>query len=65
MSSYNVADTQEKKCRLELQHSYCVKNKLIMFAPFDGLCYFCGKPILETDKNLITGCNHCDRSFVE
>ena len=68
------------------QKKYCEENGYPMFAPPDGVCYFCGKniysprlakgygghketytgiPTFRAGCILITGCPHCNYSFVE
>lgn len=50
---------------MEKQKEYCKKNNQPMFAPSDGICWSCGKLINDTDKELITGCSRCNRSYCE
>ena len=56
-------------CKIEAQKKYSKEEKLLLFAPEDGLCYYCGKQIynrisMEKAKNeLITHCPYCSRSY--
>lgn len=56
------------------QEAYCERHELPMFAPESGICPRCGRSIFqgpsgisveEAGRRLITGCPHCDMSFVE
>lgn len=63
------------------QEEYCDAHEIPHFAPRDGHCYHCGRNIyLPTngsrgtvygysveyaENHLITGCPHCNYSFVE
>lgn len=63
------------------QRDYCDEHGYPLFAPRDGLCYRCGRNIYlptngsngrvigitvkEAGQKLITGCPHCNYSFVE
>lgn len=65
----------------EAQEAYCDEHECPMFAPRGGLCPRCGRDIyLPTngprgmvfgysveyaENHLITGCPHCNHSFVE
>jgi hypothetical protein len=59
------------KKAIELQRKFCLLHSVPHFAPEDGICYHCGKQIYEkitemkAASKLITGCPHCDNSFVE
>lgn len=73
--------TFDSKKAAAAQHEYCDKQECPMFAPSDGLCYRCGRNIyLPTNGSngavfgitvekagsmLVTGCPHCNFSFVE
>lgn len=64
-----------------VQKAYCQAEGIPMFAPHDGICYYCGRNIFlptngsrgavygitveEAGHRLITGCPHCNYSFVE
>lgn len=53
------------------QKKMCEKNKVPMFAPSDGICFYCGKSIYEyasveeAGKYYITSCPYCKRSFLD
>jgi len=63
------------------QQEYCDKHEIPMFAPYNGICYRCGRNIYlptngrngaifgvtveQAGSQLITGCPHCSYSFVE
>ena len=63
------------------QERYCDDSERPMFAPHDGICYHCGRNIYlpsngrrgavlgitgeDAGKKLVTGCPHCNYSFVE
>lgn len=63
------------------QEAYCETEGIPMFAPYDGICYHCGRNIFlptngsrgavygitveEAGHRLITGCPHCNFSYVE
>lgn len=66
---------------MEAQRAFCDAQELPHFAPFDGVCYHCGRNIYSPEKRrnglvcgvsvedassrLITGCPHCAMSFCE
>ena len=65
---------------IEAQNKYCKDNSVILFAPYDGECFCCGRQIYEPRKlgdeirgytikeaseTLITGCPFCHRSYVD
>lgn len=50
---------------MELQKEFCVRNKKPMFAPTDGVCWSCGRRISDNGDKLITGCEHCHRSYCD
>ena len=50
---------------MEKQIEYCRDNNIPFFAPWDGICCDCKIPIEDTDKEHITGCPHCNRSFCD
>ena len=76
-----MAQDFNPKRAAEEQRRYCEDQECPMFAPSDGLCYRCGRNIylptnarngvvfgITVDKagsTLITGCPHCNYSFVE
>lgn len=65
--------TYNTKEACKAQDDYCEKNELPHFAPFDGLCYYCGNSIYaeggvsveEASAKLITGCPWCRHSYCE
>lgn len=56
---------------VEAQTRFCEENEVPMFAPGDGYCEHCMNDIYaiitveEAGKRLITGCPHCNHSFVD
>lgn len=50
---------------MELQKKYCKERGYPFFAPEDGVCWSCNRKIEDTDKEHITGCPHCNRSFCD
>ena len=54
-----------------LQKKFCTLSGFPHFAPEDGICYKCGRQIYEkitteeAESKLITGCPHCDSTFVD
>lgn len=73
--------TFDNKKAAAAQREYCEKQECPMFAPSDGLCYRCGRNIYlptngsngavfgitveNASSTLVTGCPHCNFSFVE
>lgn len=71
----------DPKAAAAAQATYCETEEIPMFAPADGVCYRCGRNIFlptngshgavygitveEAGSTLITGCPHCNYSFVE
>lgn len=57
--------------KLLAQKNYCKNNNLPFFAPNDGFCFSCHNQVFkkvnfrEASSSLITGCNHCHRSFCD
>ncbi len=59
--------------KLLAQKSYCERQGVPYFAPFDGVCSFCGKQIYnatgvslkQATDELITGCPHCHHTYVD
>ena len=47
------------------QKKYCDDRGLPMFAPDDGVCFFCRKQIRDRDDKHITGCERCNRSYCD
>jgi len=59
------------------QERFCAEKHLPMFAPKNGVCDFCHRPIYFGDdkhpaysleyaaSHLITGCRNCGHSFVD
>ncbi len=47
------------------QEEYCKVNNKPMFAPLSGNCWSCGKRVTDNDKELITSCNRCNKSFCD
>lgn len=64
---YNVKEA------CEAQDKYVNEIKAPHFAPFDGVCWSCGRNIYwengysveEASKRLITGCPFCSRSYCD
>jgi len=50
---------------MEKQRQYCEEHGVPFFVPYDGRCCDCRKLITDRDDKLITGCEHCQRSFCE
>ena len=56
---------------VEAQKKYCEENKVPMFAPPNGYCWSCRTNIYtiisvkEASARLITGCPHCNKSYVD
>lgn len=50
---------------MSLQEEFCKSKGYIMFAPKNLICWGCKKPIKDSGTELITGCDRCNRSFVE
>ena len=46
------------------QFEYCEKNNVPMFAPEGGKCFYCKKMLTDTDKEHVTKCRNCARSFL-
>lgn len=76
----NEAWNEQVRTAIEAQKKYCKDNHEPLFAPEDGFCYSCGKQIYSdiptnwgtdwgyanrADKELITGCPHCRRSYID
>jgi hypothetical protein len=60
----------DRKELIQKQVDYCKTKNLPFFMPPDGYCYNCKKDILIQcqellDKELITGCPYCHRSFCD
>lgn len=71
MSKYSE---KESKKALDAQIKFCRENNIPYFMPLNGKCFNCRRDIFEGDwgytleyaeNNLITGCKHCNRSFVD
>ena len=50
---------------MEKQKKYCKDNSLTFFMQENGICWSCKRHIEDTDKEHITGCPHCSRSFCD
>lgn len=65
---------------IKSQDEYCKDNSVMLFAPYDGECFYCGRQIYEArdlgdeirgyttkeaSETLITGCPFCHRSYVD
>lgn len=65
-----TATFAEITARRKAQIKYCTEHS-ILFAPSDGICWNCGKQIYDAitleyaSTQLVTGCPHCHRSFVD
>ena len=73
--------TYDRQAAIAAQKAYCEREETPHFAPNDGFCYYCNRNIYDAIKNrngrtygvsvekagstLITGCPHCNYSFVE
>lgn len=61
----------EKNPKIVAQEKYCEENKVPFFAPRKEICWSCGRDVYSglsyeyCRNNLITGCPHCHRSFVD
>ncbi len=61
----------EKMCvrdeLIEAQWRYCNENTLPMFAPDNGICYFCRRDCVDErwSKYYITGCSRCNHTFCD
>ena len=69
------------KAAVSAQEAYCDEHEQPMFTPYDGQCPRCGRSIFlptngphgmvygysveYAENHLITGCPHCNYSFVE
>ena len=55
----------------QIKHCFFETKTRSLYAPFDGICFFCEQDIYEAidydtaRETIITGCPHCHRSFVE
>lgn len=76
----NEAWNEQVRSAIEAQKQYCEDNHEPLFAPQDGFCHSCGQQIYadiptnwgndwgyadRADKELITGCPHCHRSYID
>ncbi len=57
---------------IKAQAEYCDRAELPHFAPYDGICWHCGRNIYdggitidEASRRLITACPFCHRSYTE
>ena len=58
---------------VKAQKRYCDQNELPHFAPYDGVCWSCGRNIYddggitidEAANRLITGCPFCNTTFTD
>jgi len=50
---------------LEKHLTYCEVHNLPMFAPISGICFSCRRKVEDTDKEHMTGCPHCHRSWCD
>lgn len=67
MQNNSTLTTTSRDQLLEAQADLCLKNKYPHFAPTNGVCRSCGKDMVTEDwsRHLVTGCQHCHRSYVE
>lgn len=71
---------EQVRSAIASQKQYCKDNNDPHFAPEDGFCYSCGQQIYadisnvfgtswgyadRASKELITGCPHCHRSYID
>ena len=76
----NKAWNEQVRSAIAAQKKYCEDNHDPLFAPDDGFCTSCGQQIYadvpdswgtshgyarRADKELITGCPHCHRSYID
>ena len=63
--------TIDKEKAKEAQRKFCEEKGLPHFAPAFGTCWACHQDIYDrisverASQTLITGCPHCNRSFVD
>lgn len=50
---------------LDKQIKYCDEKQIPMFAPPNGICYYCNKKITDKSDEHITGCEHCHHSYCD
>ena len=64
-------DRKHAAAAAEAQREYCRREGFPLFAPYDGICWRCGRDIYErvgvkgAGRELATYCPHCHVSFVE
>ena len=59
----------------QLQAEYCKKNRLPLFAPENGICWYCKRPIYASEGGPIpeekaatchiTGCPLCTKTYCD
>lgn len=71
-STVSVLPTEARVLFERRQTRYCRDNKLPEFAPSDGNCFNCRRYIYDdaktadsADKELITGCPFCHRTYCD
>jgi len=57
----------DRESLIERQKKLCIKINAPFFAPNNGFCWKCGKDMVngDWDKELITGCPHCHKSYCD
>ena len=76
-----MTKTFEPKAAAVAQEAYCNEHEIPMFVPIDGICPRCsyniylpisnghtqlfGISVEEAGERLITGCPHCNATFVD
>lgn len=76
----NPAWNEQVRSAIKAQEQYCKDNHDPLFAPQDGFCHSCSQQIYadiqtnygtdwgyadRADNELITGCPHCGRSYID
>lgn len=62
---------KETSIKIIAQQTYCEKHLHDMFMMSDGICFWCGKQVVEDytleecSSDVITSCKSCSRSFIE
>ena len=53
------------KMAMEKQKKYCAEKDLPFFAPLSGVCWSCGRTIVDKDNEHITSCDKCNRTYCD
>jgi hypothetical protein len=62
---------EELREKAHAQHLYCVHKRFPRFAPYNGICFCCGRNIYEqitlerAKSEHITECPFCNRDFCD